>query len=121
MHLSIRAIQAINMFISSWALVFLAVGILVNDWVRINIETRATTKSHSPWIQSNIWSKGKNETLGRWVEREGSPFLDFHLLYQLTRYSLVQCPQAAMGPLFIIHTVKAEFKNLAMSNVLGMF
>nr|KAF6282930.1 transmembrane protein 225 [Myotis myotis] len=63
MHLSIRAIQAINMFISSWALVFLAVGILVNDWVRINIETRATIKSHSPWIQSTIWPKGDMEVI----------------------------------------------------------
>lgn len=100
MQLSIRNIQAINMFISSWALVFLALGILVDDWVKLNIETRANIKIHSPWIYSTIWPKGKNETLGRWVEREGSH------------------ASGCSGSTFIINTAKAEFKNLAISTVL---
>ncbi|XP_028002664.1 transmembrane protein 225 [Eptesicus fuscus] len=63
MQLSIRNIQAINMFISSWALVFLALGILVDDWVILNIETRANIKIHSPWISSTIWPKGDMEVI----------------------------------------------------------
>lgn len=118
MHLSIRNIQAINMFVSSLSLVFLALGILVNDWVKINIDARTNVKSHSPWAPSTIWSKGKNDTLGR-VQREGSSFLDSRLpASSLLSGAISSC---CSGPTCIINTVKAEFKNLAISHVLEMF
>ncbi|XP_036304899.1 transmembrane protein 225 [Pipistrellus kuhlii] len=63
MHLTSRNLQAINLFISSCSLVFLALGILVDDWVRLNIETGKNVKIHSPWKYSTIWPKGDMEVV----------------------------------------------------------
>ncbi|KAM8955170.1 transmembrane protein 225 [Lycaon pictus] len=47
---SLRSIQATNMFFSSWALIFLTLGILREEWVELTLETKKNTISHSPWI-----------------------------------------------------------------------
>ncbi|XP_025320930.3 transmembrane protein 225 isoform X2 [Canis lupus dingo] len=47
---SLRGIQATNMFFSSWALIFLTLGILREEWVELTLETKKNTISHSPWI-----------------------------------------------------------------------
>nr|KAF6404308.1 transmembrane protein 225 [Molossus molossus] len=57
-HLSTRNVQAINMFFSSWALLLLASGVMLNNWVIINSETKTNKKSHSPWMTTTIWPKG---------------------------------------------------------------
>uniref|UniRef100_A0A8C4L5Y2 Transmembrane protein 225 domain-containing protein n=1 Tax=Equus asinus asinus TaxID=83772 RepID=A0A8C4L5Y2_EQUAS len=55
-HISTRNIQATNMLFSSWALVFLAVGIIVEEWVELKFETKNDTISHSPWICcTTVW------------------------------------------------------------------
>ncbi|XP_036894127.1 transmembrane protein 225 [Sturnira hondurensis] len=56
-QLSTRNIQALNMFFSSWALVFLSLGVMIDDWVTLHFETKTNTQSHSPWIYSTIWPK----------------------------------------------------------------
>ncbi|XP_008688389.1 transmembrane protein 225 [Ursus maritimus] len=53
-NVSLRNIQAINMFFSSWALVFMAIGILMEEWVELTLETKKNTVSHSPWICCTI-------------------------------------------------------------------
>uniref|UniRef100_A0A8C4PGG6 Transmembrane protein 225 domain-containing protein n=1 Tax=Equus asinus TaxID=9793 RepID=A0A8C4PGG6_EQUAS len=55
-HISTRNIQATNMLFSSWALVFLAVGIIIEEWVELKFETKNDTISHSPWICcTTVW------------------------------------------------------------------
>ncbi|XP_058543114.1 transmembrane protein 225 [Neofelis nebulosa] len=49
-NISPRGIQATNMVFSSWALVFLAIGIIMEEWVELTLETKKNTVSHSPWI-----------------------------------------------------------------------
>ncbi|CAK6440364.1 unnamed protein product [Pipistrellus nathusii] len=63
MQLTSRNLQAINVFISSCSLVFLALGILVDDWVILSIETEENVKIHSPWKYSTIWPKGDMEVV----------------------------------------------------------
>ncbi|XP_036132087.1 transmembrane protein 225 [Molossus molossus] len=62
-HLSTRNVQAINMFFSSWALLLLASGVMLNNWVIINSETKTNKKSHSPWMTTTIWPKGDLEVV----------------------------------------------------------
>ncbi|XP_019483867.1 PREDICTED: transmembrane protein 225 [Hipposideros armiger] len=52
---SIRNIQATNMLFSSWALILLVLGIIMDDWVELNSETKKNRKSHSPWTYTTIW------------------------------------------------------------------
>ncbi|XP_014699176.1 transmembrane protein 225 [Equus asinus] len=55
-HISTRNVQATNMLFSSWALVFLAVGIIIEEWVELKFETKNDTISHSPWICcTSVW------------------------------------------------------------------
>ncbi|KAF6083339.1 transmembrane protein 225 [Phyllostomus discolor] len=56
-QVSTRNIQALNMLFSSWALVFLSFGIMVDEWVTLNFETKTNMQSHSPWIHTTIWPK----------------------------------------------------------------
>ncbi|XP_027436514.1 transmembrane protein 225 isoform X3 [Zalophus californianus] len=49
-NVSLRSIQALNMFFSSWALVFMVIGILIEEWVELTLETKKNTISHNPWI-----------------------------------------------------------------------
>ncbi|XP_029813563.1 transmembrane protein 225 [Suricata suricatta] len=54
--ISSRGIQATNMVFSSWALFFLAIGIIMGEWVELTLETKINTISHSPWICcTTIW------------------------------------------------------------------
>ncbi|XP_038391759.1 transmembrane protein 225 isoform X7 [Canis lupus familiaris] len=56
---SLRGIQATNMFFSSWALIFLTLGILREEWVELTLETKKNTISHSPWICcTTLWPEG---------------------------------------------------------------
>ncbi|KAM5223965.1 transmembrane protein 225 [Hipposideros larvatus] len=52
---SIRNIQATNMLFSSWTLILLVLGIIMDDWVELNSETKKNRKSHSPWTYTTIW------------------------------------------------------------------
>ncbi|XP_032724913.1 transmembrane protein 225 [Lontra canadensis] len=49
-NVSFRNIQAMNVMFSSWALVFMAIGVLTEEWVELTLETKKNTISHSPWI-----------------------------------------------------------------------
>ena len=63
-HISTRNVQATNMLFSSWALVFLAVGIIIEEWVELKFETKNDTISHSPWICcTSVWPEGQNYTM----------------------------------------------------------
>ncbi|XP_042762416.1 transmembrane protein 225 isoform X2 [Panthera tigris] len=44
-NISPRGIQATNMVFSSWALVFLAIGIIMEEWVELTLETKKNTHS----------------------------------------------------------------------------
>uniref|UniRef100_A0A8C3VRA8 Transmembrane protein 225 domain-containing protein n=1 Tax=Catagonus wagneri TaxID=51154 RepID=A0A8C3VRA8_9CETA len=63
-HLSIRNIQATNMIFSSWALVFLAVGIIIEEWAELTFEPKQHKLIHNPWICCNpIWPEGRLEVI----------------------------------------------------------
>ncbi|XP_059260590.1 transmembrane protein 225 [Mustela nigripes] len=49
-NVSFRNIQAMNVMFSSWALVFVAIGVLTEEWVELTLETNKNTIRHSPWI-----------------------------------------------------------------------
>ncbi|KAK2508638.1 hypothetical protein MC885_020455 [Smutsia gigantea] len=60
----VRNIQATNMISSSFTLVFLAVGIVMEEWVVLRLETQKNPISHSPWICcSSIWPEGNLEVV----------------------------------------------------------
>ncbi|EPY84482.1 transmembrane protein 225-like protein [Camelus ferus] len=46
----IRNVQATNMFFSSWALVFLVMGIILEQWVELKLGPEKPSLPHSPWI-----------------------------------------------------------------------
>uniref|UniRef100_A0A8D1GZ76 Transmembrane protein 225 n=2 Tax=Sus scrofa TaxID=9823 RepID=A0A8D1GZ76_PIG len=63
-HLSIRNIQAANMIFSSWALVFLAIGIIIEEWAELTFEPKQHKLIHNPWICCNpIWPEGRLEVV----------------------------------------------------------
>ncbi|XP_037360201.1 transmembrane protein 225 [Talpa occidentalis] len=63
LHISTRKIQATNMFFSSWGLVFLTVGIPVEEWVRLKLKTQKYI-SHNPWICcTTVWPEDKLEVV----------------------------------------------------------
>lgn len=65
-NISPRGIQATNMVFSSWALVFLAIGIIMGEWVELTLETKKNTVSHSPWICcTTLWPEGQNCAMER--------------------------------------------------------
>ena len=81
-NVSLRNIQAIDMFFSSWALVFMAIGILMEEWVELTLETKKNTVSHSPWICCTIlWPEGQNYTMERdgWRGRVPLSLTSFYL------------------------------------------
>ncbi|KAI5943337.1 Transmembrane protein 225 [Manis javanica] len=58
-----RNIQATNM-ISSFASVFLAAGIIMEEWVVLKLETQTNPISHSPWICcSSVWPEENLEVV----------------------------------------------------------
>ncbi|KAM9079901.1 transmembrane protein 225 [Megaptera novaeangliae] len=58
-HVSVRKVQATNMFFSSWVLVFLAVGIITEEWAELKLEPKKPRISHSPWICCTpVWPEG---------------------------------------------------------------
>ncbi|XP_006148888.1 transmembrane protein 225 [Tupaia chinensis] len=62
-----RNIQALNMFSSSWAVVLLAIGVLMDEWVELTsqTETEIVKKHHSPWMTCclAIWPEGSLEVV----------------------------------------------------------
>ncbi|CAD7690096.1 unnamed protein product [Nyctereutes procyonoides] len=59
-----RGIQATNMFFSSWALIFLTLGNLREEWVELTLETKKNTISHSPWICcTTLWPEDSLEVV----------------------------------------------------------
>ncbi|KAG8522326.1 Transmembrane protein 225, partial [Galemys pyrenaicus] len=63
LQISTRKIQATNMFFSSWGLVFLTVGILVEEWVKLKLDTEEYI-SHNPWICcTTVWPEDKLEVV----------------------------------------------------------
>ncbi|XDC86072.1 hypothetical protein R6Z07F_017245 [Ovis aries] len=56
MHTLGRKVEATNMFFSSWVLVFLAVGIIIEEWAELKLGPQKSTISHSPWICcTSLW------------------------------------------------------------------
>ncbi|XP_053451596.1 transmembrane protein 225 [Nycticebus coucang] len=49
-HISNRNIQAMKIFFSSWIIVLLIVGIIIDEWVELILEGKGTTVKHSPWM-----------------------------------------------------------------------
>ncbi|NP_001073753.2 transmembrane protein 225 [Bos taurus] len=49
-HILVRKVEATNMFFSSWTLVFLAVGIIIEEWAELKLGPQKPTITHSPWI-----------------------------------------------------------------------
>ena len=63
-HILVRKIQATNMFFSSWVLVFLAVGIIIEEWAELKLEPKKPRISHSPWICCTpVWPEGQSYTM----------------------------------------------------------
>ncbi|XP_064338065.1 transmembrane protein 225 [Camelus dromedarius] len=85
----IRNVQATNMLFSSWALVFLVTGIILEQWVELKLGPEKPSLPHSPWICCTTdWPEGQSYTMEkRWAEGKSSSFLDFHSSH---RYLLVQ-------------------------------
>ncbi|XP_012500364.1 PREDICTED: LOW QUALITY PROTEIN: transmembrane protein 225 [Propithecus coquereli] len=57
MHLSKRNIQAMKILFSSWNIVLLIAGIIVDEWVELTSEEKSTKMSHSPWMVccTKVW------------------------------------------------------------------
>ncbi|XP_003796952.1 transmembrane protein 225 [Otolemur garnettii] len=49
-HISNRNIQALKIFFSSWIIVLLIVGIIIDEWVELILEGKGTKVKHSPWM-----------------------------------------------------------------------
>ncbi|XP_008071399.1 transmembrane protein 225 [Carlito syrichta] len=49
-HISNRNIQVMNTFLSSWTVFFLAIGIIMKEWVILISENKKIKKIHSPWM-----------------------------------------------------------------------
>ncbi|XP_055970811.1 transmembrane protein 225 [Sorex fumeus] len=64
-----RNFCAVILFFSSWVLIFLTAGIVVEDWVHLNTENMPNTKnkpiSHSPWKSSkdDLWQGDNTENI----------------------------------------------------------
>ncbi|XP_006180349.2 transmembrane protein 225-like [Camelus dromedarius] len=55
----IRNVQATNMLFSSWALVFLVTGIILEQWVELKLGPEKPSLPHSPWICCTTdWPEG---------------------------------------------------------------
>ncbi|OBS75676.1 hypothetical protein A6R68_17872, partial [Neotoma lepida] len=50
MHLPNRSIQTVNVVFSSWAIVMLVVGLIVENWVELIPKIRKDMTTHSPWL-----------------------------------------------------------------------
>uniref|UniRef100_A0A8C8YJ29 Transmembrane protein 225 n=1 Tax=Prolemur simus TaxID=1328070 RepID=A0A8C8YJ29_PROSS len=57
LHLSNRSIQAMKILFSSWNIVLLIVGIIIDEWVELTSERKNTKMSHSPWMMccTKVW------------------------------------------------------------------
>ena len=56
------------MFFSSWILVFLAVGIIIEEWAELKLGPQKPTITHSPWICCTpLWPSGQCY----YMERDG--------------------------------------------------
>lgn len=74
-NVSFRNIQAMNVMFSSWALVFMAIGVLTEEWVELTLETKENTIRHSPWICcTTLWPEGQKDTMERDGGRGRVPF-----------------------------------------------
>ncbi|XP_057603456.1 transmembrane protein 225 [Hippopotamus amphibius kiboko] len=63
-HVSVRKVQATNMFLSSWVLVFLAVGIIIQEWAELKLDPKTPRINHSPWICcTSVWPEGGLEVV----------------------------------------------------------
>ncbi|KAB0377158.1 hypothetical protein FD755_011602 [Muntiacus reevesi] len=52
----VRKVEATNLFFSSWILVFLAVGITIEEWTVLKLGPQDLIISHSPWICcTSLW------------------------------------------------------------------
>uniref|UniRef100_A0A8C6EH10 Transmembrane protein 225 domain-containing protein n=1 Tax=Moschus moschiferus TaxID=68415 RepID=A0A8C6EH10_MOSMO len=56
-HILVRKVEAANMFLSSWILVFLAIGIIIEEWAELKLGHQKPMISHNPWICcTSLWS-----------------------------------------------------------------
>nr|XP_045000874.1 transmembrane protein 225 [Jaculus jaculus] len=44
-----RNLQAVNIFFSSWAIILLAIGVIIEDWVVLVVTVQTNITIHSPW------------------------------------------------------------------------
>ncbi|KAM8812119.1 transmembrane protein 225 [Rhynchonycteris naso] len=54
-RISIRNLQAINMLLSSLALVFLVLGIFTDEWASLQIDNEGDIRRQNPWLVTTIW------------------------------------------------------------------
>ena len=68
MHTLVRKVEATNMFFSSWVLVFLAIGLIIEEWAELKLGPQKHTITHSSWICcTSLWPSGQSY----YVETDG--------------------------------------------------
>uniref|UniRef100_A0A452FWL1 Transmembrane protein 225 n=1 Tax=Capra hircus TaxID=9925 RepID=A0A452FWL1_CAPHI len=55
-HILVRKVEASNMFFSSWVLVFLAIGLIIEEWAELKLGPQKHRITHSSWICcTSLW------------------------------------------------------------------
>lgn len=63
-NLEHRNIHAINLFLSSWVLITVTIGMVVEDWVYLKTENEVV--SHTPWKRClDLFQEGQNPNMER--------------------------------------------------------
>ena len=66
----VRKVEASNMFFSSWVLVFLAIGLIIEEWAELKLGPQKHTITHSSWICcTSLWPSGQSYYMERDVWR----------------------------------------------------
>ena len=66
----VRKVEASNMFFSSWVLVFLAIGLIIEEWAELKLGPQKHTITHSSWICcTSLWPSGQSCYMERDVWR----------------------------------------------------
>ena len=67
-HILVRKVEASNMFFSSWVLVFLVIGLIIEEWAELKLGPQKHTITHSSWICcTSLWPSGQSY----YVETDG--------------------------------------------------
>ena len=69
-HILVRKVEASNMFFSSWVLVFLAIGLIIEEWAELKLGPQKHRITHSSWICcTSLWLSGQSYYMERDVWR----------------------------------------------------